>query len=120
MGCERIAKGLQREVGEGERVFGPNAALFVCESVNKVSVFAHKDSSVTVNGVFLFTALAIRWIFFSVRVFVRISPPVDFGPLPTSSVVGILYQTGLVHRILDFPLCKYESRSLKVTAINNL
>lgn len=87
-------------------MLGPNSALFVCESVNKVSVFAHKDSSVTVNGVFLCTALAIIWIFFfflSVRVFVRILPPVDFGPLQASSVVGILYQTGLVHRILDFP-----------------
>lgn len=46
--------------------------------------------------------------------------PVDFGSLHTSCVVGILYQRGLVLRILDFPLCKYEMCSQKVTAINNL
>lgn len=46
--------------------------------------------------------------------------PLDFGSLHTSSVVGILYQMGLVLRILDFPQCKYESCSLKVTTINNL
>lgn len=45
---------------------------------------------------------------------------VDFGSFHISSVVGILYQMGLVLRILDFPPCKYESRSPKVTAINIL
>lgn len=54
--------------------------------------------------------IALLWMLFSV----------DFGSLHTSSVVGILYQMGLVLRILDFPLCKYESCSQKVTAINNL
>lgn len=35
-------------------MFGSNSAFFVCESVNKVNVFAHKDSLVTADGVFLF------------------------------------------------------------------
>lgn len=51
---------IHREVREGERgCFGhaegtarTHSALSVCESVNKVSVFAHKDSSVTADGVF--------------------------------------------------------------------
>ncbi len=46
--------------------------------------------------------------------------PVDFGSRHTSSVEGISYQKGLVLRILDFPLCKYESCTQKVTAIINL
>lgn len=35
-------------------MFGSNSAFFVCESVNKVNAFAHKDSLVTADGVFLF------------------------------------------------------------------
>ena len=35
-----------------------HSALSVCESVNKVSVFAHTDSSVTADGVFVFNILA--------------------------------------------------------------
>lgn len=95
----------------------------VCESVNKVSVFAHKDSSVTPDGVFLFFLPLQNDAFFCVScVIVMLSMlfPVDFGSLHTSSVVGILYQRGLVLRISDFPLCKYESCSQKVIAINNL
>lgn len=104
-------------------MFGSNSAFFVCESVNKVNVFAHKDSLVTADGVFLFFfPLAKRCIFCVSCVIVLLGMlfPVDFGSLHTSSAVGILYQRGLVLRILDFPLCKYESCSQKVTAINNL
>lgn len=78
-----------------------------------MSVFAHKGGSVTADGVFVFSVLAKKKSSVACEI---VLPWV----LPPSSVVGILYQRGLVLRILDFPLCKCESCSQKVTAINNL
>lgn len=84
-------------------------------------MFAHKDSSVTADGVFLFIALAKLCLFVScVTVLLWLLFPVDFASPHTLSVLGILYQRGLVLRILDFPLSKYESCSQKVKSINNL
>lgn len=65
-----------------------------------MSVFAHKDSSVTADGVFLFIALAkcVGHLCDNVPLDV-----VSCG-LWLTSVVGILYQMGLVLGILYFPL----------------